>query len=72
LLEIVRSLTFVKGVEAVENKLVVNLDQPETQNPVIVRKLVEAGAEIQFVGQVRHSLEDIYLQLIQNGEENRQ
>jgi len=29
-----------------------------------VRKLVEAGAEIQFVGELRHSLEDIYLQMI--------
>jgi hypothetical protein len=25
---------------------------------------VQAGAEVQFVGEIRHSLEDIYLQLI--------
>lgn len=70
LLELVQSIPFVKEVEAIENKLVVNLDQPETQNPVIIRKLVEAGADVQFVGQVRHSLEDIYLQLIQSDKEN--
>ena len=37
---------------------------PKTQNPVIVRKLVEAGADVQFVGELRHSLEEVYLSLI--------
>ena len=33
--------------------------------PEIIRLLVGAGAEIQFVGELRHSLEDVYLKLIQ-------
>ena len=28
-------------------------------------RLVEAGAEIQFVGELRRTLEDVYLQLVQ-------
>jgi hypothetical protein len=28
--------------------------------------LVENGAEIQFVGELRRSLEDVYLQLVKN------
>jgi len=72
MVDLVRALPFIQGVEAVENKLVVNLDQPESQNPVIIRKLVEVGADIQYVGQIRHSLEDIYLQLIQTEQETLQ
>ena len=67
-IEIIRGLPFVVEVQAVENRLVVRLDKPEEQNPVIIRKLVEAGALVQFVGELRHSLEDVYLQLIHNGD----
>lgn len=67
-LEPLKALPFVQNVEAIDNKLVVGLADPEGQNPLIIRRLVELGAEIQFVGELRHSLEDIYLQTIQ-GEE---
>jgi len=60
----VRSLSFVREVRIVENKLVVTLDDPEIRNPEIVRILVRAGADIQYVGELRHSLEDVYLQLV--------
>jgi ABC-2 type transport system ATP-binding protein len=68
--EQVRAFGFVREVQVMDNKLVVRLDDPEGQNPLIIRGLVEAGAQIQFVGEMRHSLEDIYLQLIHNGDEN--
>jgi ABC-2 type transport system ATP-binding protein len=48
----------------VDNKLVITLDDPEQHNPALIRALVGAGAEIQFVGELRHSLEDVYLRLI--------
>jgi ABC-2 type transport system ATP-binding protein len=62
--EAIRALPFVKEAEAVDAKLVVGLDAPEDENPVILRRLVELGAEVQFVGELRHSLEDVYLQLV--------
>lgn len=62
---LLRSEPFVKEVRAVDNKLVVTLDDPEGRNPGMIRLLVDAGAEIQFVGELRHSLEDVYLQLVQ-------
>ena len=58
----IRKLPFVRDVKVVENKLVVTLDDPEARNPEIVRSLVNAGADIQFLGELRHSLEDVYLQ----------
>ena len=64
----VEKFPFVRKVDFVDNKLVITLDEPEGQNPMLVRALVEAGADIQFVGEIRHSLEDVYLQLVKNGE----
>jgi ABC-2 type transport system ATP-binding protein len=63
-LALLRSMPFVKEARAVDEKLVATLDDPENQNPAIIRSLVEAGAEIRFVGELRHSLEDVYLQLV--------
>lgn len=62
----IRSLPFVREAKTVDNKLVVNLDDPEMHNPEIIRVLVSAGADIQFVGELRHSLEDVYLQLVKS------
>lgn len=62
----VRDLSFVHEVKIVDNKLVVKLDSPETQNPDVVRALVGAGADLQFVGELRHSLEEVYLELVKD------
>jgi len=62
----IRTLPFVREAKVIDNKLLVNLDDPEAHNPEIIRILVGAGVEIQFVGELRHSLEDVYLQLVKN------
>jgi ABC-2 type transport system ATP-binding protein len=62
----IRDLPYVHEAKIVDNKLVVNLDDPESHNPEVIRTLVNAGADIQFVGELRHSLEDVYLQLVKN------
>lgn len=59
-----QALPYLNRVEAVDNKLVIALEDPETHNPELIRLLVDAGANIRFVGELRHSLEDIYLQLV--------
>jgi ABC-2 type transport system ATP-binding protein len=60
----VLALPFVQEVKLVENKLVVTLDDPEEHNPDILNLLVGAGARVQFVGELRTSLEDVYLHLV--------
>lgn len=60
----VEQFEFVQSTETIDNKLVVGLDDPESHNPTVVRALVEAGADIQFVGEVRQRLEDVYLKLV--------
>jgi ABC-2 type transport system ATP-binding protein len=62
--EALRALPFLREARLVENKLVVTLEDPEAHNPEIVRLLVGMGADIQFVGELRHSLEEVYLQLV--------
>jgi ABC-2 type transport system ATP-binding protein len=63
---IVQDLPFVKDTRIIDNKLLVTIDDPESNNPDIIRALVTAGADVQFVGELRRSLEDVYLQLVQN------
>jgi ABC-2 type transport system ATP-binding protein len=63
---VIQALPFVREAKVIDNKLLVNIDDPEIHNPEIIRVLVGAGADIQFVGELRHSLEDVYLQLVKN------
>ena len=62
-------MPFVKEATAEAGKLVLTLDDPELHNPDLVRALVAAGADIQFVGELRYSLEDVYLELMKDGPE---
>ena len=64
LVEAVSKFAFAHDVKIVENKIVVTLDDPDSQNPEIIRALVGAGADLRFVGELRHSLEDVYFQLV--------
>ena len=63
---LVQNLPFVQETRVIENKILVTLDDPENRNPDILRLLVGAGADVQFVGELRHSLEEVYLQLVKN------
>lgn len=65
--DLMKRFDFVKNVEVRDSRLVVGMDDPETRNPQLIKALVEAGAEVQFVSEVRHSLEDVYLALITSG-----
>ena len=62
----ISSLPYVLESSIVDNKIVVRLENPEIHNPEIIRILVGQGADLQFVGELRHSLEDVYLQLVKN------
>jgi ABC-2 type transport system ATP-binding protein len=61
----VRALAFVRDATASESTLSVRLEQPDEQNPALVRALVEAGADIRAVEPTSHSLEEVYLELVE-------
>ena len=62
----VADLPGVQEVEPIDHKLLVRMSDPELHNPAIIRALIAAGADLQFVGELRYSLEDVYLQLVQS------
>ena len=60
----VEKLGSVKNVRISDNKLILDIDNPEKDNPEVVRTIVEAGGNIQYVTELRSTLEDVYLKLI--------
>ncbi|HSR48846.1 MAG TPA: ABC transporter ATP-binding protein [Anaerolineales bacterium] len=54
----------VASTQLVDGRLLVTLEDPERDNPSLIRALVDAGAEIQFVGELRQTLEDVYFRLV--------
>jgi ABC-2 type transport system ATP-binding protein len=63
--EAARALPFVRNVDSDAGRMFVQVDDPESQNPDLIRKLVEAGADIQNVTEEQHTLSDIYLRLME-------
>ena len=63
-LSAVQNLGSVKNARASDNKLILDIDNPEKDNPAVVRAIVEAGGNIQYVTELRSTLEDVYLKLI--------
>jgi ABC-2 type transport system ATP-binding protein len=60
----VRELPFVSSVDAQDHALVIRLEDPEEQNPLVVERLVASGARIQYVEAFKPSLEQVYLRLV--------
>jgi ABC-2 type transport system ATP-binding protein len=65
-LALIKQESFVRDAQLIDGKIVATLDDPERDNPVLIRLLVNHGADVQFVGELRRSLEDVYLQLVKN------
>lgn len=62
--DLLRALPFASNVREDDGKLMVDLDDPDKRNPVIVEALVSAGAKVEYVSELRRSLEDVYMRLI--------
>ncbi len=63
-LSAVQNLAVVKSVRTSDNKLILELENPEADNPQVVKAVVLAGGNVQFVTELRSTLEDVYLKLI--------
>lgn len=62
--DIIATLPFIKECAIDGNRLLLQMDDPATNNPELIKALVSADAPIQFVSEQTHSLEDIYLELV--------
>ncbi len=63
----VEGLGFRK-LEISGNKMIIDVDDPDEQNPAIVSAIVKAGGQVRFVTELRPTLEDIYLKLVGSGQ----
>jgi ABC-2 type transport system ATP-binding protein len=64
----VEKLPFVQSFSHDENQLATELDAPERNLPELIKCVVEAGGRIMEVSEKQHSLEDVYLTLVREGE----
>jgi ABC-2 type transport system ATP-binding protein len=60
----VKNLNSVKNIRSSENKLILDMDNPEEDNPDLIRAIVDAKGKIQYVTELKSTLEDVYLKLI--------
>jgi ABC-2 type transport system ATP-binding protein len=66
--EAARTLSFVKNLRVSDNKLVLDMDSPERDNPELIRAVVAAGGNIQYVTELKSTLEDVYIKLIREAQ----
>ncbi len=64
-LDYVKSSAWLPDFEGHGAALEIRLDAPEIHNPALVRWLVEAGAEVQYIEENTPSLEEVYLAITQ-------
>jgi hypothetical protein len=63
-MEILDVFEDIKAKTLAENKINITLENPLVLNPLIIKRLVENGAEILYFNELKASLEEIYLDLI--------
>lgn len=54
------------NIKIVDNKLVIDVSNPEKENPDIVQAIGAAGGRVKFVTEVSPTLEDVYLKLVRS------
>jgi ABC-2 type transport system ATP-binding protein len=62
--EAISGLSVVAGVEEEGDRLIIDVEDPDRSCADIVNAIVRAGGRIRSVGELRHSMEDVYLKLI--------
>lgn len=65
LLTDISTLSFVSEAQVNGNQLTLHVRDPEEDNPKIISWLIQKGLQVQFVSEEEHSLEDVYLKLIE-------
>ena len=54
----------VMEIKQVENKLLIDVADPSSANPQIISALVRSGGEVEFVNELKRTLEDVYVRLL--------
>jgi ABC-2 type transport system ATP-binding protein len=67
--KLMKKISQIKNVQTDKNRAELVIENPEASNPMIIKKLVDSGAEMIYFNQVKASLEEIYLELIKGEKE---
>ncbi len=60
----VKALPFAKNVRTEDDSLLIDLAKPEDENSEVAEVIIRSGGEIQFMSELKHTLEEVYLELI--------
>jgi ABC-2 type transport system ATP-binding protein len=61
----IESLHLISQAQVKGNQLILNVKNPEEDNPQILAWLLKQGLRVQFISEEEHSLEEVYLKLIE-------
>ncbi len=65
------AMPFVNSVKISKDSIVMEVESPEKNNPDITAYLVGKGFRVQFIGEIRRSLEDVYLSIVEKSKEGK-
>jgi ABC-2 type transport system ATP-binding protein len=63
ILDALNNLNF-KNIVNTHNKITIEVNDPDNENPIIVDKIVNAGGKIQYLNKFNPSLEDTYFKIL--------
>jgi ABC-2 type transport system ATP-binding protein len=63
ILKALRNLS-LRNLTIDNNKLIIDVVNPENENPIIVDAIVSAGGKIQYITRISSTLEDVYLKFV--------
>jgi ABC-2 type transport system ATP-binding protein len=66
-ISIIKSLSFVKGVEKEADSIIVTIEDPIANNTTLIQALLSKGVRIIEVAEEEATLEDLYLDVIKGG-----
>jgi ABC-2 type transport system ATP-binding protein len=64
--KLMKEISQIKNIQTDKNRTTLVIENPETSNPIVLKKLVNSGAKIIYFNQIKASLEEIYLDLIKD------
>ena len=65
------AMPFVNSVKISKDSIVMEVESPEKNNPDITAYRVRKGFRVQFIGEIRRSLEDVYLSIVEKSKEGK-
>ncbi|GAI00581.1 unnamed protein product [marine sediment metagenome] len=67
-IKLMEEIDEIENIQTDKNKATLVIEKPEISNPIIIKKLVDSGAQVLYFNEIKATLEEIYLDLIKDEE----